>query len=643
MKRNPPEQGRLSKWGARLPRWLLAGIRGGLGLLLLTPLVVTTETVFPYVVGKAVYARSLIEVVFALWSVLALMVPSYRPPRSRLLTLLGVGVLVSLAAAAFGVSPQRSLWSNYERMGGVIDMAHWFALALVLAAVVRSPKEWRVLINLNLAVAFVVALLVVASSLDIRVPFYGDLVERDYPRRAASLGNASYQGAYIWVNMILALGCIARSFVTGKARPGRYAAVLGWGQELFWVATVVLAFWAFNMSGSYGALTGLVAALGSVCMIYAVLGQAGEVRRFARLGTSALVASVAAFGVLFFSVSDNAEIYYNALMERLLQMDLEDPSVQTRLLSWQTGLQAFVERPFFGWGPDNYAVAFGRHVGEAGAVLQIHDRAHNELIERAATEGALGVAAYVALWVATFFVIGRAARRLGGAEGVLPAFVGAALIGDFVQGLSLFESQSNTLQYILLLSFVVAVEGQVCPPGRRWSAPAWLVARLGPVWRRRELRTAAGVLAVALSVVALAANARAHAAARAAYVAFAELEVPRPTRALAAFEQAVTGFAPLANGARQLYFALLGDYWISLRAQQREAATRILRRIDAEAAKAVAVEPENWRIRQALARFYRVVAQTEPGYSEKARCHAARFAELSPGRGIDDVPPAKGP
>ena len=642
MKRTARGKGR-SRLAERLRPWLLIGIRGGIGLLLLTPLVVTTETVFPFVVGKAVYARSLIEIVFALWVVLALTTPAYRPPRSRLLLFLGLGVLVSLAAAAFGVSPQRSFWSNYERMGGVIDMAHWFALALVLASVVRSAHEWRVLINWNLAVAFVVALLVVASSLDIRVPFYGELQERDYPRRAASLGNSSYQGAYIWVSMIVALGLLVRSFVAGAGQPGRAAAVLRLGQRLFWVATVGLAFWAFNMSGSYGALTGLVAALGSICVIYAVLGQAGEVRRLARVGTAALVATVVALGVLFFSVTDNAEIYYNAVMERLLQMDLEDPSVQSRLLSWQTGLQAFAERPLFGWGPDNYAVAFGRFAGEAGAVLQIHDRAHNEFIERAATEGIVGLVAYAALWIATFHVIVCAARRLSGAAGVLPAFVGAAVIGDFVQGLSLFESQSNTLQYIVLLGFLVSVEGRVCPPAVRFGLPAGLVARLSGAWRRRELRAAAGVLAVAISVAGLFANARAHASARAAFEAVTALERVHPAPARDAFEQAVTGFTPLANGARQVLFGYLGEYWISLRAQEREAALQMLRLADGEAAAAVAVEPENWRIRQALARLYRVVAQTEPGYGETARHHAARFAELAPGRGIDDLPPPKGP
>ena len=622
--------------------WLLRGIHAGLGLLLFTPLVVTTGTVIPKVVGKAVYARSLIEVVFALWVVLALTTPAHRPPRSRLLLWLGVGLLASGIAAAFGVSPQRSLWSNFERMGGVIDMAHWFALALVLASVVRTPSQWRVLLNWNLVAALGVALLVVASSLSIPVPFYGELVERDYPRRAASLGNSSYQGAYIWINMMLALGMLARSFAAGAGAAGRRWPL--WGKRLFWAATVVLAFWSFNMSGSYGALTGLTAAVGSVCLTYAWLGRAGGARRLARMGTGALVAAIVAFGVLFFSVTDRAEVFYNAIMERMVQMDLEDPSVQSRLLSWQTGLKAFAERPLTGWGPDNYAVAFGRHVGAAGATLQVQDRAHNSLIERAATEGILGLLAHMALWAATVHVIWCAARRTSGPAGVLPAFVGAALIGHFVQGLSLFESQSNTLQYMLLLAFLVAVEQQVAPPsGRVWGwAGRFGGALKGTLGWLGVAKAAAAALAVAAAAAGLVANVQAYVSARSAADALRAVEASAPARALAAFEKAMTVSPPLANSARMLFFGVLVDYWISLRALAPDVAARMLARADAEAEAAVAVEPESWRVRQNLARLYRVVALTEPGYGEIARRHAAEFADLAPGRSIDHLPPDRG-
>ena len=139
---------------------LLYVIWAGIALLLLTPFMVTPGTVFPFVVGKALYSRALIEVVFAAWVTLAVLRPQYRPPRSRILALLGAALGVAVLAACFGASVQRSFWSSYERMQGVVDQAHWFALALVLVSVVRTARDWRVLLNLNLAAGAAIALAV---------------------------------------------------------------------------------------------------------------------------------------------------------------------------------------------------------------------------------------------------------------------------------------------------------------------------------------------------------------------------------------------------------------------------------------------------------------------------------------------------
>ena len=64
----------------RTDRVLLAVVWAGTALLLLTPVVITNETIFPLVVGKALYSRTLIEIVFLAWAVLAYRRAEYRPP-----------------------------------------------------------------------------------------------------------------------------------------------------------------------------------------------------------------------------------------------------------------------------------------------------------------------------------------------------------------------------------------------------------------------------------------------------------------------------------------------------------------------------------------------------------------------------------
>ena len=77
-----------------MERTLLLSVKAALALVLLTPLIVMApplpSTLFPYIVGKAIYSRTLIEIALGLWIVLAIRYPAYRPPRSRLLPIYGV-------------------------------------------------------------------------------------------------------------------------------------------------------------------------------------------------------------------------------------------------------------------------------------------------------------------------------------------------------------------------------------------------------------------------------------------------------------------------------------------------------------------------------------------------------------------------
>ena len=82
---------------------LAKGIRIGLVVLLWMPLVYTqNETVFPALVGKALFARSLIELLAAAWVILIVIDPSYRPRRSWVVLAFG-GYVVACHSTCSGL------------------------------------------------------------------------------------------------------------------------------------------------------------------------------------------------------------------------------------------------------------------------------------------------------------------------------------------------------------------------------------------------------------------------------------------------------------------------------------------------------------------------------------------------------------
>ena len=150
---------------------------------------------------------------FALWTLLAVGWPRWRPPRSAILAALAASLAVAAVSSWLGASPQRSLWSTYTRMEGLVDSAHWFAFALVLASTVRGARGWNRLLNANLGVGLVAALLAIARFHMTDEPIFGAWPpEGHYPRISATTGNPTFLGGYMQVIAVLAAGYLARSW-----------------------------------------------------------------------------------------------------------------------------------------------------------------------------------------------------------------------------------------------------------------------------------------------------------------------------------------------------------------------------------------------------------------------------------------------
>ena len=410
-----------------LDRVLLLIIQAVVFLILLMPLIVTPDTVFPYIVGKSVYVRSLIEVAFGLWLVLAYRYPSYRLPRSRLLLIFAFYVGITLLAGLLGVSPQRSLWSTYERMQGIIDLAHWLAFAVVLASVFRSFLNWRYLLIFNLGVSVVMALLGVAQHYDVgSIPFY-DFLQAN-PRLDITLGNPTFVGAYMMVNALIGLGFLGQSFLQ-KASPRQQASraterrrqrrrrtqsssvnysLISW--RLFWLAAIALDLWILSLTGTRGAFIGLGASLMAFAVVYIALGQV----RMLRLAASGLIGLLALVALVFVLGKDTAIFEKiaesNVMIRRVSTIGLTDNTLVSRLDSISAGLEGFAARPILGWGPENYNVAFGRYTKADSRATETFDQVHSKPIEELTTKGALGFLSYMALWAYMFWIVFQKAR-----------------------------------------------------------------------------------------------------------------------------------------------------------------------------------------------------------------------------------------
>src|ERR1035437_4638134 len=129
----------------------------------LTPVVLLPGFFFPYVTTRAVFFRVIVELTLGifLWVVVR---NKWRPQAVRdpfFLALLAF-VAINIIAGAFGVSPLRSMFGDYERMWGVWAWIHLLLYYILLRTFLR-PADWMRFFQLSVAVSLVVAIIEIRS------------------------------------------------------------------------------------------------------------------------------------------------------------------------------------------------------------------------------------------------------------------------------------------------------------------------------------------------------------------------------------------------------------------------------------------------------------------------------------------------
>lgn len=629
-------------------------IRLLLALALVAPLLVTADpwpgTVYHFVVGKALWTRTLTAFALALWLILLLREPAYRPPKSWLLAIFGVYLLIGLLAALFGISPTRSLWSSFERMNGWVGLAHWCAYLLVLVSVFRAWRQWRALFNFGVGIGLLLGLLGLYEYFRLG-PFH--YVNWESTRLSITFGNPTYVGGFAAVNLFLAGALLVSSFIPEaadaaarrraerrrqqRAAPGfRWlTAVNAW--RLFWIAAILLGLTILWLSGSRGGALSVAVGLTSVGLGYAFWGLGRWRRIAAALVGPVMVLALAAFALLPTGAADLPpdEVYiedpYGSLAERLAAT-ARDLSIEHRVAAFRVGLRGVSDRPLLGWGPENFSVIHERYVSRriSARVETSLDRAHNKLLEEAATKGILGLLAYLGIWVWLLGALIRYAPRLSPSRRAFLLLAGGGLAAYFTHNLFLFDTAGTLPQWFVLVGFMVfvaagpgrereraaaekadtAAPAAAKPAANSETRPAAIRRALGTALSALGLKGVAGIgLALVLALFAtFFLNVRVYIAAHEALTVLNYAERSWSER-FAAFEDSAAWFPEMANEGRRLLFNEINFRWDSLNAADRDRVLDIAAR---HGRPALALEPEEWRLYTWLWGIYRRTYLTGP-------------------------------
>jgi len=459
-------------------------------LALFSVLIVLSTIFFPFIGGKYYFFRTAVSfavVSLILWWAFeappgALALRFRKAMSYPLVVAVSAFAIAFLLACLFAHDPSAAFWSNYERGEGGFQMLHYYAFFLLLVMLFDREEDWRLAFKLSLFAAILLILYGVGAA-GLYEGFLGPYAPGGQPlaptfwsrlfsdaRFQGSLGNPAYVAPYLFFAMCYA----AYLWLTSRSR------------KVAWVVYglfLVVALTIFILSETRGAFIGLGVA------VFAFLGYliitSAATRRWALPAVAAVLLLV---GSLYYF--RNSPLIENVPGRRLLDLNLlQQSSAQTRLWTWGSAWQGFLERPVLGWGPENFSAVFDKHFDPRHYVPGTNsetwfDRAHSVVFDYLAETGILGFASYLGMFAVLYWEFYRTRRKVhpdeaaaappgrGHRSPMLRALLFAVPVGYLVQGLILFDVLPIYLNLFLFLAFCTYWTEHSVLFGRRRAAGA---------------------------------------------------------------------------------------------------------------------------------------------------------------------------
>ena len=456
----------------RKKKFLISALRFLLYVSLFAPLIVSVNSLYPFVFPKAVFFEAAVELAFLVFVALLVVDKSFLPKKNALLLVLFVWILSLVLSTIFSFDPALAFWSKAERMDGLFWYLHLLLFFLMVVPVFE--KDYLKFLSVNSIAGLITGVYAMMSKY---LP--GAINLGDQTRLAGTFGNPAFLATYFlalfFLNAILFL-----------LYPG--------SQKKLFAGLSVLSLLFVALSGTRGAWIGLACGL----VLFAGLVLVFKGRRYLKFGITVLAVLFLLFASFKFlpQVWEKVSPFFASRIYGLWEIP------KPRLIVWGIGWEAFKDRPIFGWGLENFVYAFNKHfVPDLHTYeMSIFDRPHNKIIDLLTSSGIFGLLSYLGLFAVLSFkglkslVQLRLPQVIQGRSDdnhfLIKSLFLSLLAAYFVQNLVLFEMPTSGIVFFVILSLGSWLFFPSVPPGQTQGKPLgaggkeskFLLSQTLPTW-----------------------------------------------------------------------------------------------------------------------------------------------------------------
>lgn len=377
-------------------------------------------------------------------------------------------VLVAGISMFVGVDSSISFWSKATRMTGLFYFSHLAMLYILCTWLFFDTTYTRQLIKSFVygAVFFSIGYLIGPDGFK--------WIFADKPWDGFTFVNSSFAAMYLYAAWMLWVWYIYTQEPTKRV----------WWQYLLLVLLVIHPsfinplVWKGDFSGgvigeSFASTYALIASIGALLVAQSI----GYIRSADRRKVATFV--VVGSTIIAVAITTISLVSRDGIVQGLYKSQ----SSLARPIVWELSRSAITERPLFGWGPENFELAYQQHydnkvLEERNGAEPWFDRAHNIIIDQLVDTGYVGTIAYLLVYFVVIggmvFVVTRSSDRTDRVSAVV---VMVYMVGHFAELQTAFDTSISyiPLALIMALGTVVLHRAQShSTPERKYE---WVLSR----------------------------------------------------------------------------------------------------------------------------------------------------------------------
>jgi putative inorganic carbon (HCO3(-)) transporter len=364
---------------------------------------------------------------------------------NKIFWVLGIYFLLIILSTVFSQDINFSLWGSPYRGQGAINFLFYIIFAVFTFLIVK-PEDWKKLLDLSIFIGVLVSLIAF-------IQYYGILSTvfvSSEDRPPSTMGNPIMLGIYILLLFFI-------TFVFAIKEKDKV-------HKILYLSAVLLFFFTILITGSRAAYIGLFAGATYFLLLYPIKNTPENKLIFKKIAVLKIIFGfLIILGIFAVYYINSQQIFpqflednkiFNSVKNRLsIDSALADP----RFSAWKIAIKAIIEKPILGWGPENFAIGFDKYYNPSLPYISKMwggwwDRAHNTLLDIAATTGIPALIAYLSIFIILIWQLQKAKNKKTSEQIVIHG-IQTTLIGYFVANFFSFDGFSSYLLFYLIIGY----------------------------------------------------------------------------------------------------------------------------------------------------------------------------------------------